>query len=146
MKKVGRLKVKDLMNRHYPKIKIDESIKKVLGTFRRTKVDAVPVFSRDKFVGEIFKEDLLKLVVNVEKVPENKILELGYSMDFGYFAKKAKDIMTSHSLSINENDLVEDAAWEMLQNEVKALMVVNDKKQIIGIITEKDIMKRILKK
>ena len=146
MKKVGSKKVKDVMNRHFPKISIDDTIKKVLLTFRKTKVDAVPVFSRDKFVGEIFREDLLKLVINVDKVPEHEILELGYSMDFGYFAKKAKDIMTEHSLTITESELVEDAAWQMLHNEVKALMVKNDKGQVVGIITETDIIKLVLKK
>jgi predicted transcriptional regulator len=146
MKKIGGMKVKQLMNRHYTKISIDEPIKKVVKTFKRTNADALPVFSRDRFVGEIFQEDLLKMVVNVEKVPENRILQLGYSMDFGYFAKTAKDIMTQHGLMINENSLVEDAAWEMLQNEIKALMVVNDKKAIVGLITEKDIIRKILKK
>lgn len=54
----------------------------------------------------------------------------------------AKDIMTEKVVSILPTDSVFDAAELMLDADVSALLVVNDRREVVGIISEADLIRR----
>jgi len=136
---------KDLMKKKFDKIDVDTPIRKVVSIFDKKNLHVLTVFDGKTFVGEIFKVDLLKLVVNVDKVPQKEILEMGFHMDYGYFAKTAKDVVTEHKVTVYEDDLIEDIAQIMLKNEIYSCVVLDKKDNIVGVITETEILAEIMK-
>lgn len=145
MKEVGELLVKDILRRKFPKLKTNDTIYKIIDSFENSDLRALPVFEDGKFKGEIHEIDLLKLAVNAKKIPEEEIIKFGFNVDFGYFAKKAKDILNKHEISVSLSDKVSDVAWEMLKNRISVVPVF-DKKEFKGIVCEEHIIDKIKQK
>ena len=57
-----------------------------------------------------------------------------------------KDVMTSPVITINENGIVHEAAKLMDKNDVGCIVVTDKKGKPIGIITERDLITRVLSK
>lgn len=145
-KKVGDLKVKEIMDKKFKKISVDDPIKKVLTYFKKYLTNAILVYSRNKLVGKISKFSLLKLVVNPKKTPREDILKFGFKLDRGYFADHARDIMNVNYIKVKENDFVEDIALKMIQNNIMSAIVFNKKDKVTGIVTISNIIDKLLKK
>ena len=56
---------------------------------------------------------------------------------------KAKDIMTKNVIAVNRNALIYDAITTLVEHHVTGLPVVNDDMTIVGIISEKDMLKKL---
>lgn len=140
-----RLKVKEVMKKRFLRVKENEPISSVLKQFRKGINILTVVDDKGKFLGEIHKIDILKLAINPKDVSKGDIIKFGFGVDFGWFAKKAGDIMNRHELTIDPELQVEKAAILMLREDVRSLPVVLNKK-IVGIITENEILKRLVKK
>ena len=54
---------------------------------------------------------------------------------------KAKDIMTEHVIGVSENTPVFEAVELMAANKVTGIPVVNDDLALVGILSEKDILR-----
>ncbi|WP_067726989.1 CBS domain-containing protein [Oceanobacillus damuensis] len=57
-------------------------------------------------------------------------------------SQSLRDIMTSHVMTVNETQSVQEAAALMSQYNVGAIPVVNNSGQMVGIITDRDITLR----
>ncbi|MCD8508504.1 MAG: CBS domain-containing protein [Bacillus sp. (in: Bacteria)] len=53
-----------------------------------------------------------------------------------------KDIMTKKVFTVYENDTVEECAKVMLENETSSIPVIDRAENLVGIVTEKDLIKR----
>jgi len=53
---------------------------------------------------------------------------------------RAKDIMTKDVVVVKENTLIEEVTSLMIKNQISGLPVVDDKRRVIGIITEYDLL------
>ena len=139
------IKVKDVMKKKFLIIKENEPISSVLKKFRDG-IDILTIVDKQgKFLGEIHEIDLLKLAINPKDVNEEDIISFGFGVDFGWFAKKAGDIMNRHELTIEPDTSIEKAAILMLKEDIMSLPVMENDK-IIGIITENEILKELIKK
>ena len=139
------IKVKDVMKKKFLIIKENEPISSVLKKFRNG-IDILTITDKQgKFLGEIHEIDLLKLAINPKDVNEEDIISFGFGVDFGWFAKKAGDIMNRHELTIEPDTPIEKAAILMLKEDIMSLPVMENDK-IIGIITENEILKELIKK
>ena len=56
-----------------------------------------------------------------------------------------KDIMTRTVISVREADTLFDAQQLMLRNNIKRLVVIDDKNIPIGIITQKDMVRGLMR-
>ena len=61
----------------------------------------------------------------------------------GEVSLKVEDVMTTEVIAIDENASVKDAADIMNQNEISCLIALR-KGKAIGIITERDLLKRVI--
>ena len=52
----------------------------------------------------------------------------------------AKDIMTKHVVTVTPETTINDAIKLLVENEISGLIVVNPDKDVIGVISEKDLM------
>ena len=57
-----------------------------------------------------------------------------------------KDVMTSPVITISEEGIVHDAAKQMDKNDVGCIVVMDKKNKPVGIITERDLITRVLAK
>jgi len=139
------LKVKEVMKKRFLIVKETGLISSVLKKFKKGINILTVVDDKGKFLGEIHKIDLLKLVINPKDVGEEEIIKFGFGVDFGWYAKKAGDIMNRHEITVGPDDLVEKAAIMMLQEDIRSLPVMENDK-IVGIITENEILKKLIKR
>jgi CBS domain-containing protein len=54
----------------------------------------------------------------------------------------AKDVMTPHVVSVRPDEPVSVAARLMLQKKISGLPVVNDLENIVGVVSESDLLRR----
>ncbi len=67
-----------------------------------------------------------------------------YGMDATPFRKRVCDIMNSPVITCRENDLVTSAARVLTKNRISSLVVVDKSNIPVGILTESDLVSRIL--
>jgi len=53
---------------------------------------------------------------------------------------KIEDIMTKDVITVNKETTIQEAIRIIVENNITGLPVVNDKMQLVGIISEKDVM------
>lgn len=145
MDKVKELPVEKVMRKKFNKVKTSDKISKIIKLFLRSDITVLPVFESRKFIGEIHELDLLKLVVDPKEIPEEEIVVLGFGMDMGYFAKTAGDMVRRHNVSVSPDTKIKEASYTMLKENVKAIPVIKNKR-LVGILTERDILNRIVKR
>ncbi|MBR9707025.1 MAG: CBS domain-containing protein [Candidatus Diapherotrites archaeon] len=143
-KKIGENPVSKVMRKRFKSVTPSEPIKTFIKEFQKADVNVIPVISKGKFLGEVHELDLLKLIVDPTHIPNEEVISLGFDVDFGYFAKTAKDIMRRHDLSVKPTDLLQDAAYTMRREDASALPV-KEKGKIIGMLTANRILNLIIK-
>ncbi len=57
---------------------------------------------------------------------------------------KVSDVMTSNVITVKPDETIVDAARKMAENKIGSVVVVDDKGTIIGILTEGDIVRRVV--
>ncbi len=55
---------------------------------------------------------------------------------------KAKDIMTREVITVREEDTIEEVVKLVLENRISGVPVINDENEVVGIITEADLIYR----
>lgn len=112
--------VKHFMTSHVFTVDVNDSLLLVYNIMLWKKINHIPVInSKKEPVGILSIKDISTKSLNT---PVNKIMK--------------KDIVT-----ITESDTIDRAKQIMTQNNINSLPVVNGKKQLLGIITSKDILK-----
>lgn len=138
MMPIGKELVKKVMRRKFPKLSVSDSIEKATRVFSKTNLSAIPVFRRNKFVGELHERDLLDLAVDVQHIPEFKLIRSGMA----FFAKRVSDLMSEHEDVISPDARVSDAALMMMVGGNSIIPVV-EKQKLVGIIARQDIVNRL---
>ena len=111
-----------------PDIRVTEALKIMKeGRFRR-----LPVVQAGKLVGIVTDKELQQATPS--KATALSVHELNYLLD----KTTVCDAMHKHPLTVQEDELIENAALMMRNNKVGALPVMRGK-QLVGIITESDI-------
>ncbi len=140
----GDLPVKSIMRKTFIKCKKDTKITELLKKLEGEQ-NIVVVYEGGKPVGEIDELDLIKVMVNPRKVPQEYIVEMGFGVDFDYFAKTAGDIMDPIHICVGPEDSVTDAIVKMDVNDVKSLPVVKGGK-VVGVVSDNDIVGAYIKR
>lgn len=147
--------VKSFMNTNLLVAHENDSLKKLFKTFDKHAILGIPVVNDEKkVVGIITETDLINHFTTLE-IPHSINLLGGilYLDDIGDFnqslkdhcAEKAKDIMKSSVISINENDTLSDAIDLMSENKIKRLPVYNESNELSGMVTRSDIIHQLAK-
>lgn len=121
------IKVGDVMTTNVISAKPDDTIGHIARLMYNNRIEAVVIIGKDKSKGKngvITSKDIVYKVVAKGKDPKKTI---------------AKDIMTRDIITIDPNNTIDEAAMVMRRYDIRRLPVANEKKEIIGIITESDI-------
>ncbi len=121
------IKVGDIMTTNVIGAKPGDSIERIAKLMYANRIEAIVIIGKDKGKdknGIITSKDVVYKVVAKGKDPKEVI---------------AKDIMTNGIITISPNNTIDEAATLMRRYDIRRLPVANEKKEIVGIITESDI-------
>lgn len=115
-----------------------ESISAVLDLMRLNNIHRVPVVGDNDELKGLITEGMIAGSGN--SATSLSIYELNYLLS----KTAVKTVMERRPVYIHENALMEEATDLMLKKDIGCLPVVNDRKQVVGILTQNDIFKAFL--
>ncbi|MEA3334305.1 MAG: CBS and ACT domain-containing protein [Chloroflexota bacterium] len=128
--------VRDRMNANPVTVTRDLPFQEALQLMRENKVRRLPVVDKKgRLVGIVSERDLL--YASPSPASSLSVWELQYllsKIDVG-------ELMTKNVVSVSPNTPIEDAARLMVDNRIGGLPVIDDSRQVVGVITETDIFK-----
>ena len=137
-KELLHVSVKDVMTTNLVSVKQDTILKEVKILFDNHNIHHIPVINdQNKFVGIISKTDLILLMDWGTK------MNLPSSMRRNTFlltSNLANDIMETNVMKLKANDTIQRCVQIFRENYFRALPVVNEQDELIGIITTYDLM------
>jgi acetoin utilization protein AcuB len=122
-------------------ITVDEntSMMKASVIMKERKIRCLPVVDKKgNVIGIVSDRDLKDAAPS--KATTLDVYELNYLLS----SMKIRDIMTRNLVFVRPDETVEFAALLMLENKISSLPVINDKDNLVGIITQTDIFKVLI--
>ena len=124
--------VKEVMRTNVVFISSETKITEAKNIMMENKFSKLPVVDYGKLVGIVTKNDLLKAEPSLATTLD--MFEIGYLLS----KLTVKKVMMTNVITVSPDEVVEEAARIMVDNEISCLPVVKDD-AIIGIITESDL-------
>lgn len=121
-------------------ISVDEetSMMKAFVLMKENNVRRLPVVQKGKLVGIVTDTDLKEACPSTATTLD--IYEINYLLS----EIKVKESMSKDVIYVKPDETVEFAAILMLENKISGLPVVNDQKNLIGVITQTDVFKALI--
>lgn len=121
-----RLKVKDLMTTDLAKVTPTANLQQVARKMVEYRVGNVLVVENNRLIGIVTEMDLARKVIAKNKSSKTKV----------------KDIMASPVIYVSPDEEILHISDKLLMNNITRLPVVDlEKKEIVGIVTMKDILR-----
>ena len=98
----------------------------------------LPVVENNKYIGIVTDEEI------AENSPSNVTSLSIFEMNYLFDKMTVGEIMTRQEITVQEDTLLEEAATLMKNKNVTVLPVLDDEKQVVGIVTYKDIFKALI--
>jgi len=130
--------IKDRMTKDPYTIQVNASINALMALMRERNLKKVPVLDGDKLVGIITDRDVER--VSPSKATTLSIFEINYLLS----KSTVKDAMTKNVFTASPDDHIEDAAVLMRDQRISALLVVDENKKLVGIVTESDLFDSLI--
>lgn len=140
------MKIKSIINKNIPKLYAEDSIEKAIKLLVSIPQSALPVLDKQgKVIGELSQRDLLLLDIGTEEFRDDKLSFKQVKFLLAKTAKKVKDLMMKHQLTLSPDDDVLDAAKLIYDNNISTIPIVDSKDKLLGIITDICILKHYKK-
>lgn len=126
--------IRDYMTKDLITITSNTSVTKAQDLLKKHEINRLPVVENDKLVGLITKEILIK------HSPSGATSLSAHEVNYLLEKTVVKDIMIKKIITIEPDRLIEEAASIMRAKNI-GVLIVTEKDQLVGIITDKDIFK-----
>lgn len=132
-----RLKVSDVMTRDVTTVYEESNLQEVLAILGPYHFRHLPVVDGKRVVGILSHRDLLMVTsqgldtTGAAHARQARLLDQTF----------VRDVMNMNVLTTRAEASVADAARSMLDNKVGALAVVNEQQELLGIVTETDLLR-----
>lgn len=130
------IKIQDIMSSPVHTVQMDDSLKAVRDSFLTHHCHHVVVLERQKVYGVVSDRDVLK---ELSPFIGNDAMER--SQDANTLKRRVHQIMSRSPITIGPGEFVAAAAQLMIEKHVSSLPVVNAAGKLVGIVTERDILK-----
>jgi acetoin utilization protein AcuB len=127
--------IKDWMATKILTIDENTSVMRATRMMKENKVRRLPVLSHGKLVGMITDRDLKE--ASPAKTNSLDIHELHYLLA----EMRVKDVMTPKLVSLDYKETLEKAAIIMLENKISGLPIMDEDENLIGLLSETDVMR-----
>lgn len=123
-RRVIEMKVSEIMTSKVTSVNTDSSVEEISKIMKDLDVGSVPVLENNKVVGIVTDRDIVLRDVAVNKAGQNL---------------KASDVMTTGIATVTPDTDVVQAAGIMSEKQLRRLPVVNNNREIVGIVALGDI-------
>jgi acetoin utilization protein AcuB len=130
--------VSEIMTKKLITVLPTDPLQMVADIFENYNIHHIPVVRHLDLIGIISKTDFLKAIHGAKLEKEENVADYNKTLFSKY---KAEDIMTRHVVIIGPNDKVGVAAEIFLENYFHASPIVNDDRELVGIVSSYDIVK-----
>lgn len=120
----SEITVGDIMRKKVVTVNENDNIVAVSKLMKKHRIGSVVITQGKKAKGLVTERDIVWKMVT-KGIDPKKV--------------KAKEIMTYPLIVIKKNEYVEKAARAMKLNKIKRLPVINEKNELVGILTETDV-------
>lgn len=131
--------VKDWMTSPVLTITGDMPISKAHQLMKEKGIRRLPVVEHDKLIGIITIGDIR------EASPSDATTLSIWELNYLWAQLTVEKVMTRKVLTIKADESIINAAQTMLEHKVSGLPVVDDKGAVVGILTESDIFRMLVK-
>lgn len=135
-------RVADIMSRKVIVLSEEDNLSRITAGLDHFRFHHLPVVDGTKLVGMLSQRDMLRNTVSgvdhgaIARTREERYLETMF----------VRDVMQTEVLTIRADELVSVAAERMLAARVGALPVVGDDNQLLGIVTENDVVRLVARR
>ncbi|RQD76277.1 MAG: CBS domain-containing protein [Candidatus Syntrophonatronum acetioxidans] len=147
------MRARDVMVKNVMTVKEHDTLQEVAKILVDEKISGVPVIDdNNKVVGIITEGDLIyqgksfhvpaviEILGGVFYFEDPRKIEKDLRKMVG---TKAKDVMTTSIITVEENTLVEEIATIMVEKGINRVPVTDDAGRLVGIVTRQDLIKTI---
>jgi len=120
------MKIREIMTSNVECVSPDVSLTQLAETMKALDVGFVPICESDRLVGTVTDRDLV-------------IRGLASGRDIN--SCTARDVMTNEIFYCFEEDNVKDVAERMRDKEVRRMLILNDQKRLVGVVSIGDVSK-----
>ncbi|MCF6149725.1 MAG: CBS domain-containing protein [Candidatus Kuenenia sp.] len=131
--------ISHVMTANLKTVSIDQKLSTVRKMMAENQIHHIPVVNDQKLAGLISATDILKLNIKFAETDNKSIDEL---MDQQYTVEQ---VMQKNLVTINIKDSVRKAAYLLSNGLFHSLPVIDDDRNLIGIITSTDLIKYLAK-
>jgi CBS domain-containing protein len=135
-----RMRVRDIMTSPVVVIAPDTTAPAAVALMRQHNIRHLPVVEHDRLVGIISQGDLRE--ASISEAINADIYELSFMLH----RLTVDKLMTRRVWTVTPEALVVHAAELMTQNKIAGLPVVDSGGAVIGIVTESDLLKTLVRK
>ena len=133
------MNVETVMTRKVFTVRMDDTIGTIREILKTVPFHHLLVVEGRKLVGILSDRDILKVISPfLETLSET-------DRDITLLNRKVHQIMTRKPVTAKKNTSVEDAARLLLDNKISCLPVTTSEREILGVVTLKDILKFYVK-
>lgn len=136
---LNKLKVADVMTRDVSTVLEEDNLERVLSLLAPYRFRHVPVVDDGRVVGILSQRDLLQLTSQGRDHSAVARARKAHTMEQTF----VRDVMNQKVITIGSEASLGDAARLMLEHRVGALPVVDAQEQLIGIVSESDLLRRL---
>lgn len=127
--------IKDWMAKDVLTVDENTSLMRATRIMKENSIRRLPVVSHGKIIGIVTDRDVKD--ASPSKTTSLDIHELYYLLS----EMKVKDVMTSSPVTLQGDDSLEKAALIMLDSKISGLPVVDKSDQLVGLVSETDILR-----
>jgi acetoin utilization protein AcuB len=132
------MKLEDIMTTDVVTAGMDDKLKKVQEIFERHKFHHILVVEEGELVGVVSDRDLLM------QLSPFLATSAEHSQDTFTLNKRMHQIMTRDPITADKETTVREAAALFVKKNISCLPVLTPDKEIIGLVTWKDILKKLI--
>ena len=132
-----KMPVKEVMTDRVITVEPTTVMNKVAEIFKTHHIHHLPVVEKGKVVGIISTSEINRLEHHFTLFKSSQATEINAAI---FNSLLAREVMTAQIVVIRDTDTVQFAADIFRENLFRALPVVDDQKQLVGILTPYDLM------
>ena len=132
------MKLEEIMTTDVVTVGMDEKLKKVQEIFERHKFHHILIVDNNELVGIVSDRDLLKQLSPFLATKAERSRD-AFTQD-----KRMHQIMTRHPITATRETTIKEAAQMFVEKNISCLPVLSSEKEIIGLVTWKDILRKLI--
>lgn len=130
--------VKNWMSQNVITVDVNDSMHNAMKLMKENKIRMLPVMEAGKLAGVVTDRDIKR--ASASDATTLEIHELTYLM----IRIKVMDIMNKKPVTVRFDHTLEETAEVLLSNKISGVPVLNDKEDVVGIITQTDLFRALI--